>query len=164
MHIDRTEKTFFMFSVALIVVFAIAVGISGLVYGIALPEPPEGFEVDPQTVATPGVSPWGEQPADARLHELVPGKEYEVYLLAQTWTFLPNRITIPAGAKLTFYVTSKDVIHGFRVDETNINMMVIPGEVSKLTATFDEPGTYNFVCHEYCGAGHHTMYGQVIVE
>jgi len=163
MHVDRTEKTFFMFSVALVVVFAIAVGISGMVYGIALPTPPEGFDVNPQTVATPGVSPWGEQPAEARLHELAPG-EYEVYILAQTWTYMPNRITVPVGSKITFYVTSKDVIHGFRLQDTNINMMVIPGEVSTLTATFNEAGTYDFLCHEYCGVGHHTMYGQLIVE
>ncbi len=42
--------------------------------------------------------------------------------------------------------------------------MALPGEVGVLTATFDTPGTYNFYCHEYCGALHHTMYGQIVVE
>jgi cytochrome c oxidase subunit 2 len=48
-------------------------------------------------------------------------------------------------------------------------MMLLPGQISTLTATFDKPGTYNVICHEYCGAGgptigHHTMYGQIVVD
>ena len=49
-------------------------------------------------------------------------------------------------------------------------MMALPGQVSTLKAIFDEAGTYDFICHEYCGyvegspIGHHTMYGQLIVE
>ena len=80
------------------------------------------------------------------------------------WQFSPNTITVPAGSRVTFYVTSKDVQHGFKIAGTNINIMALPGEVGVLTATFDTPGTYNFYCHEYCGALHHTMYGQIVVE
>ena len=29
---------------------------------------------------------------------------------------------------------------------------------------FDEPGEYLLICHEYCGLGHHMMYGRIIVE
>ncbi len=160
MHIHRSEKTFIIGSSVLLVIFAIALGISGFAYGIQVPLPEQ--KVDPRTVATPGVSPFGD-PIDERVRELAPGK-YEAYILSQIWSFTPNQIRIPSGSTITFYVTSRDVQHGFRIQGTNINMMVIPGEVSKLTATFDEPGTYNFICHEYCGVGHHTMYGQLIVE
>ena len=65
---------------------------------------------------------------------------------------------------MTFYLTSADVLHGIKLQNTNINMMILPGQVSRLTATFDTPGTYQFVCHEYCGQLHHTMYGELIVE
>jgi cytochrome c oxidase subunit 2 len=30
--------------------------------------------------------------------------------------------------------------------------------------TFDKPGEYLFICHEYCGLAHQTMAGKVIVE
>jgi cytochrome c oxidase subunit 2 len=60
-------------------------------------------------------------------------------------------------------VTSKDVQHGFQIDGTNVNMQIVPGQVSKLSHTFTVPGEYRFVCHEYCGAGHAAMYGKVIV-
>ena len=161
MHIDRNEKIYIIFTVVLMVVFALAIGISGLAFGIQLPSSPQA-QVNPQTVATPGVSPFGD-PVEERVRELAPGK-YEAYILAQTWVFLPREIRIPAGSEITFYVTSKDVQHGFKLSGTNINMMVLPGEVSTLTATFNQPGAYYFICHEYCGVGHQTMYGQLIVE
>lgn len=169
MHIDRHERMFFMASALLLVVFALAVGISGFVYGIQVPQP-VGL-VDPKTVATPGASefPFGA-PVEERIREVAPG-HYQVYILAQMWKFSPGSInygeqpiTIPAGSTVTFYLTSKDVQHGFKLEGTNISMMVLPGQVSQLTATFDEPGEYDFLCHEYCGAAHQTMYGRLIVE
>ncbi|RMD50327.1 MAG: cytochrome C oxidase subunit II [Candidatus Thermofonsia bacterium] len=160
MHVDRREKIYIIFSIIMLVTFATTLGVSAFVSGFQVPQPVE--VVDPRTVATPGVSPFGD-PVEERVRELAPNR-YEAYILAQTWSFLPREIRVPVGSTVTFYVTSKDVQHGFILEKTNINMMVLPGHVSKLTATFDEPGTYNFVCDEYCGVGHHTMYGQLIVE
>ena len=87
----------------------------------------------------------------------------EARVLAQAWSFSPKEITVPVGTKVTFLVTTKDVQHGFHLEGSNINFMVLPGQISKLSTTFTTPGTYNFYCHEYCGVGHQTMYGQVIV-
>lgn len=160
MHVDRTEKIFIFGSIVLVVIFALAIAVSSIAYGIQVPAPYE--QVNPNTVATPGNSPWGA-PVDERVRELAPGV-YEAYILAQTWVFQPNEVRIPAGSEITFYVTSKDVQHGFVIERTNLNMMVLPGQVSKATMTFNEPGEYNFICHEYCGVGHQTMYGRLIVE
>lgn len=161
---------FFIGSAVLLVVFALAVGISGFVYGVQVPQPLA--RVDPRTVATPGSSefPFGA-PVAERIRQLDDNR-YEVFILAQMWKFSPGSInygeppiSVPAGSTVTFYLTSRDLQHGFRVisadgkTHTNINMMVLPGEVSRLTATFDEPGTYHLICHEYCGAAHQTMYG-----
>ena len=41
--------------------------------------------------------------------------------------------------------------------------MVVPGQVSKLTYTFDEVGEFPYICHEYCGTGHAAMFGTVKV-
>lgn len=160
MHIDHRERNYILITILLIIIFATALLVSAFAYGIQVPTPYE--RVDPNTVATPGASPWGD-PAEERVRELAPNK-YEAYILAQTWSFLPNQITIPRGATITFYVTSKDVQHGFIIAGTNINMMIIPGQVSTLTATFDEAGVYNIVCNEYCGVGHQVMFGQIVVE
>lgn len=89
---------------------------------------------------------------------------YEAAIVAQAWVFNPREIRVPAGAEVTFTATSVDVLHGFEVEGTRLNMMLIPGQISRLTYTFREPGTHLLICHEYCGLGHHTMYGKVIVE
>ena len=65
---------------------------------------------------------------------------------------------------MTFIATSRDVIHGLFLHNANINPMLLPGRVAKATAQFHTPGEHLFVCHEYCGIAHHTMFGKVIVE
>lgn len=159
MHIDRYERWYLFGAIALLLVFMLALAVSSFAWGIRVPVPYE--QVDPRTVATPP-SPWGLS-EEERVRELAPGR-YEAYILGQMWQFTPKLITVPKGSTITFYLTSKDVQHGLKLSGTNINMMVLPGQVSVLTATFDTPGTYNFICHEYCGALHHTMYGQLVVE
>ncbi|MFO7262344.1 MAG: cytochrome c oxidase subunit II, partial [bacterium] len=78
--------------------------------------------------------------------------------------FLPQEIRVPVGAEVTFTVTTPDVIHGFMIAGTRVNLMLIPGQVSRMTYTFRRPGEYALICHEYCGLGHQGMVGRVIVE
>ncbi|NJN82427.1 MAG: cytochrome C oxidase subunit II [Caldilineaceae bacterium] len=156
MHVDRYERAWMRLSAAALAVFLVAIVVAAFAWGIQLPG--VYARIDPNTLYDAG-SPF----ADPTVRELAPGK-YEAYVRAQIWQFTPREIRIPAGSSITFYVTSQDVQHGFNVAGTNINMMVLPGQISTLTATFDEPGTYNFICHEYCGQLHQTMYGQIIVE
>ena len=154
LHINRLERRWIIASAILLVVFMLAITVTSLAGGIAVPAPVA--RVNPQTVDKEG--PF----ANPGLRELAPGK-YEAYILSQIWSFNPREITVPAGSSVTFYVTSKDVQHGFHLDGTNVNMQIVPGQVSKLTAKLDKPGEYNFICHEYCGLGHAAMFGKVIV-
>lgn len=166
-HIDQSERRYMILTIALLVIFGIALTVGSLAYGIQLVRPE--LQVNPALITTPGAYPEYDgfaMPIEERVLELAPG-QYAAYIMGYAtkgWKFEPNEVRIPAGSEVTFYVTSGDVIHGFMVQNTNINMMVIPGQISKLTATFDEPGIYNFICHEYCGVAHHTMYGRIIVE
>ena len=161
-HVDFFEGAWMRVAVAVTVVFVIALAISGFAIGVQLPG--AYARITPQELADPA-NPF----ANPGLRELAPGK-YEAYVVAQTWNFLPAEIRVPQGAEVTFYVTARDVQHGFKLLGTNVNVMALPGQVSTLKATFDDPGTYNYICHEYCGyvegspIGHHTMYGQLIVE
>ncbi|MCI0436564.1 MAG: hypothetical protein L0271_23445 [Gemmatimonadetes bacterium] len=75
-----------------------------------------------------------------------------------------DEIRVPAGAEITFVSTTTDVLHGFNVEGTRLNMMLIPGQISRNTYTFNQPGEHLLICHEYCGLGHHMMAGRVIVE
>lgn len=91
-------------------------------------------------------------------------KTYQVYAVAQMWQFQPSQIYIPVGSEVDFYVTSKDVVHGFNISQKNVNLMAVFGNINKTTVKFDKPGVYKITCHEYCGAGHQTMQGEVIVN
>ena len=155
MHIDPTERAWIRAAIAVLVVFAVSVTIAGFMLGIQVPT--EEQRVNPQTIRDEG--PWSEP----GVREIVAGEQYDVYMLARRFFYEPATVELPVGAEVTFYVTSTDVQHGFRIADTNVNFMVIPGEVSKLTTTFDEVGTYDYICTEYCGLGHAVMFGSVTV-
>ena len=89
---------------------------------------------------------------------------YEAYYVAQIFSFTPAIITVPRNSRVTFYVTSADVEHGFSIPETGVNTAVTPGWVSAVSHTFTSPGTFLLVCNEYCGSGHQLMAAKVIVQ
>lgn len=91
------------------------------------------------------------------------GTECDVYVLSQQFNFQPDPIVVPANSTVTFHLVSKDVVHGFEVVGTNLNVMVVPGQVTQATVEFDEPREYGVVCNEYCGSGHHTMAANIEV-
>lgn len=66
-------------------------------------------------------------------------------------------VQIPKGSTVHLNVTTKDVVYGFQLVGTNVNMMLEPGYVSTYTNTFKTPGKYTLLCNEYCGTGHHLM-------
>jgi cytochrome c oxidase subunit 2 len=89
---------------------------------------------------------------------------YEARMTAQIWTYAPAEIRVPAGSTVTFVATSKDVVHGLFIPGTNVNAMLLPGQITRVSAHFDRAGEYPLLCHEYCGLAHHTMWSRVIVE
>ena len=72
--------------------------------------------------------------------------------------------TASRGLIRSLIATSRDVVHGLIVPGANVNTMLLPGQVARVTARFDRPGEYPMICHEYCGIAHHTMSGKIIVE
>ena len=100
--------------------------------------------------------------AEPGLRMTGPGQA-QVSIVAQAFNFVPERIRIPVDTEITFYLTSRDVIHGWQVQNTNLNVEVIPGEISVLRYTFTRPGTYLTICNQYCGIGHQNMLGEIEV-
>ena len=86
-----------------------------------------------------------------------------VRAVGQQFSFTPQCILVPAGTPVTFRATSSDVVHGFLIDHTNINSMLVPGYVSILPAKFDAPGEHPMPCQEFCGMGHEGMWARVKV-
>jgi len=153
--IDPYEKWWMIIGVLVLLGLLTAVTVAALAFGIQVPVPEK--RVDPNVVTQAG--PFSE----TGLRDMGNNK-YAAYLIGRTWAWDPKEIRVPVGSTVTFYLTSVDVQHGFMLWNTNVNFMVLPGQVSKLSVTFDEAGEYPYICNEYCGIGHHTMAGKVIVE
>jgi len=89
--------------------------------------------------------------------------EFRVSVVGQAFSFAPAVIQLPEGAEVTFFASSRDVLHGYHVAGTNINVELIPGEVATWRYTFREPGEYRVSCNEYCGISHQNMIGTIQV-
>ncbi|WP_025026063.1 cytochrome c oxidase subunit II [Caldalkalibacillus mannanilyticus] len=153
MHLD--EKIWLVLSFGMIIGFMLFTGYQTFVLGMG---PPSHMEtIDPQKVDetapfdNPGITQIGEN-------------EYEVVMTLEIFSFNPSNIEIPAGATVHFIMTSKDVTHGFQVAGTNLNAMVMPGSIQKITQKFDTAGEYLVLCNEYCGIGHQYMATTIVVK
>ena len=155
MRIETYEKAFLSVGGVLLIGCLLALLYANVGMGIHLPG--DAGQVDPATVES---TPPFDNPG---VHQ-VGDNEYEAVILGVAWQFIPREIRVPAGSTVTFISTSLDVIHGLHVEGTRLNMMLIPGQISRNTVTFREPGEHLVICHEYCGINHHTMFGKVIVE
>lgn len=156
MEIHKYEKIWFGASLLLIVFFIATIAYGAVGAGITMVND-DGGTIDPNNIQDHekfeelGVRQVGED-------------EYEVSVMAQQFFFnAGGPIEVPADSTVTFYITSPDVTHGFQLAGTNVNTMVIPGEITEITVEFDEPAEYGLLCNEFCGPGHETMNGQVTV-
>jgi cytochrome c oxidase subunit 2 len=55
-----------------------------------------------------------------------PDGSVTVRIVGQQYSFTPQCVLIPANTPVTFRVTSADVVHGFIIAETNVNVMLEP--------------------------------------
>ena len=147
MTIDKSEKR--------------VVGITLLVIGLfvfSLLYAKEKYKTD-----VPECLPYDKAYTEPKINQL-DERTYQVFSVASMWQFQPTEIYIPVGSEVDFYLTSKDVTHGFNISEKNVNLMAVYGAINKTTVKLDKPGVYDIVCHEYCGIGHQNMRAQVIVN
>ncbi|MFC3040654.1 cytochrome c oxidase subunit II [Virgibacillus xinjiangensis] len=155
MKLHRHEEIWLIIGVSILVISMVVTGYQTFALGMGPPSDKD--TIDPQLVDetapfdNPGVYEIGEN-------------KYEVIMTLQAFSFTPNEIEVPAGAEVTFRMTSKDVTHGFQIAGTNANAMVMPGHIQTITETFDEPGEYLVICNEYCGAGHQMMGTTITVK
>ena len=155
MKVHTYERAFLWLGALTLVACMAALAYGSVGLGIHLPT--RGGEIDPQAVAS---TPPFDQPG---VRQTGPTR-YEAVIVGRIWSFAPAVIEIPAGADVDFTMTTPDVIHGFNIEGTRVNLMLIPGQITRARYRFERPGEYAILCHEYCGVGHHTMNAKVIVK
>ncbi len=75
-----------------------------------------------------------------------------------------SEVHIPIDKPLKVLLRSKDVLHDFYVPQFRAKMDIVPGMVTYFWFTPIRAGTFDLLCFELCGVGHHDMRGSVVVE
>jgi nitrous-oxide reductase len=96
------------------------------------------------------------------------GKNVEVYMVAVRSSFEPWKIEVNKGDKVTIYLTNieqtTDELHGFGLNEYNINIVADPGETKVIEFVADKAGVFPFYCTNFCSALHQEMQGYLLVK
>jgi cytochrome c oxidase subunit II len=165
MHLHKYEKIWLLFGIGSLVVFLLVLGYGAFWQGTH-PQS-HGITIDPNNIE----SNEAFKPENLGITQVEEDK-YILNIAASAFYYdlgkdedgnAVRHIRIPKGSTVLFQVASKDVVHGFNVAGTNVNMMVEPGYISSLETVMKNPGTYTIVCNEYCGIGHHMMYATLEV-
>src|SRR5687767_2671975 len=93
-------------------------------------------------------------------------KPQVVEIFVERFSFTPSEFRIKADAPVEIRLRSDDTDHGFRILETDVNVIIPKRGKGSVTVTFQppKPGRYIFECSKLCGAGHAFMRGTLIAE
>ena len=75
-----------------------------------------------------------------------------------------SEVHIPIDVPLKVLLRSKDVLHDFYVPQFRAKMDIVPGMITYFWFTPIRTGTFDLMCFELCGVGHHEMRGLVVVD
>src|SRR5690348_13068962 len=153
---ERIERRWATASVGIIALLVVMAGFAGI-HQATMPQS-RVETADPRTLHLAG------EFIESNLGSAVePDGSVLVRAVGQQYSFTPQCILVPTGTPISFRATSADVVHGFIIDGTNVNTMLIPGYVSTIATRFEKPGDHYMPCHEFCGSGHEGMWGKVSV-
>ncbi len=86
-----------------------------------------------------------------------------VRVTARRFTFTPSEIELKRGEPVVFELTSEDVLMGFNIPDAKLRTDIIPGRTMRLAFTPTQAGTLPFLCDIFCGEGHESMNGTIVV-
>jgi nitrous-oxide reductase len=96
------------------------------------------------------------------------GNNVMVKMLAVRSSFEPYKVEVNQGDKVTIYLTNieqtTDELHGFGLNEYNLNVVVDPGETKTIEFVANKPGVFPFYCTNFCSALHQEMQGYLLVK
>lgn len=104
--------------------------------------------------------------AAARPGSAAQSKPQVIEITAERFSFTPSEFRVKADRPVEIRLESDDTDHGFKILETDINLIIPKRGKGAATVTFQppKPGRYVFECSKLCGAGHAFMRGTLIAE
>ncbi len=96
------------------------------------------------------------------------GNNVTVKMVAVRSSFEPIKLEVNQGDKVTIHITNieqtTDELHGFGLNEHNINIVIDPGETKTVTFVANKPGVFPYYCTNFCSALHQEMQSYLIVK
>jgi cytochrome c oxidase subunit 2 len=90
-------------------------------------------------------------------------RERVVRVIAKKFVFVPATIKASTGETLVLKLTAPEVPMGFNLPDFNVRTDVVPGQIATVKFIPDRAGTFTFLCDVFCGDGHESMSGQLVV-
>ncbi len=96
------------------------------------------------------------------------GTNVVVHMTAVRSNFEPNKVEVNQGDHVTIYLTNieqtVDELHGFGLQEYNLQIVVDPGETKTIEFVANKPGVFAYYCTNFCSALHQEMQGYLLVK
>ena len=89
----------------------------------------------------------------------------EITLRAHTWGFSPRVVYVEPQETVRFLIQSEDIHHGFAINELGVHVPLQPERQTRTAAVRAElpEGIYTIHCSSFCGLGHVSMKGHLVV-
>jgi cytochrome c oxidase subunit II len=91
-------------------------------------------------------------------------KEKVIKVVARRFTYTPNKLVLKKGVPVVLELTTLDVLMGFSAPDFDARADIIPGKTARVRLVPDKVGTFTFLCDIFCGSGHESMQGTIVVE
>ena len=85
-------------------------------------------------------------------------------ITASQFEFSPSTITVNEGDTVKLTVTSEDTTHGISIPEFGVSKTIENGDTVTVEFVADQAGTFSFFCSVFCGSGHGSMKGTLVVN
>ncbi len=94
---------------------------------------------------------------------LAQGGERVIRVTARKFVFTPAEIALEKGVPVTIELATEDVFMGFNAPDLGVRADIVPGKTNRVRFTPAKAGTFPFLCDVFCGDGHETMSGKIVV-
>ena len=102
--------------------------------------------------------------AGATLGADAPKRARVIRVKARRFKYTPEVIELKKGEPVRFELTTADITMGFNVPDFGVRADIVPGKTTYLDLTPDKAGTFTFLCDIFCGDGHESMSGTLVVS
>lgn len=123
------------------------------------------FNIISQVMEKTKVTPTPENKDTSMEKKVEPVERIKVFIMnAEKFKFTPSILTVDKGDIVRLTITSKDADHGISIGDFGVSETIKAGTTKTVEFIADKTGTFTFQCSVYCGEGHPSMKGTLIVK